>query len=329
VAQRIEVEIMKLLVVGPDIWDRSRVKNFTGVYAYYLARELRERGVELKFIDGKNPKPLTYFGEIDAEGADHVLALGLRYFTHVPIGCASILKTKVTGAVTQLHDGLVHDYLAAHMRGVDCTFMFRDDQLRTRDWQRFAKNNHHIGWAADRQLLYPAKEAGELRIVIDHPYYKDGQPDFTATITQDALAFTYTSRWRNRYDRVRLRRLVNGGAEDVTVENSASKPFDRRHVSFEEIAAEYRRTHVYFVTHKESVGLTCLEMGLCGALVVAPKGFIYPDRLQTVRHVEYEGAVPWDLVMSRIDVSAAAALAQKQTWARVADRMLKWFEKYK
>ena len=320
---------MKLLIVGPDIQDRRQVKNFTGVYAYYLARELRARGVQMRFIDAKHPKPLSYFGDVDIAGADHVLALGLRYFTHIPIGCATVLKQRIKGAVTQLHDGLVHDWLAKHMHDVDCTFMFRDDQTRTRDWPRFAKHNHYIGWAADSELLYPGKVPGELRIVIDHPYYKDGQPDHTASITQDALSFTHTARWRNRYQSVRLRRLVNGGAEDVTMDNVEGQRFDRRHVSFEEIADEYRRTHVYLVTHKESVGLTCLEMGLCGALVVAPKGFIYPDRLQTVLHVEYDGKVPWDTVLNRIDVGAAAVQAQKQTWARVADRMLHWFGNYK
>ena len=77
------------LVVGPDIRDIRKVKNFTGIQAFYLARELRKRGVELRFVDGKATRPLRYLADVDGAGCDHVLALGLRWFTHQPAGCAS------------------------------------------------------------------------------------------------------------------------------------------------------------------------------------------------------------------------------------------------
>src|SRR5262245_45348188 len=123
---------MKLLVIGPDLSDFRRVKNFTGIQAYYLMRELRKRGVELQFVSGKHHDPLRYLADIDSTGCDHALALGLRWFTHQPVGCAKVLHTKVPGAVTQMHDGLVHEYLEAWIEGVDCTFTFRDDSTRTK-----------------------------------------------------------------------------------------------------------------------------------------------------------------------------------------------------
>src|SRR5262245_30912848 len=98
---------MRLLVVGPDYRDLSKVKNLTGVYAHDLARELRRRGVDLTFIDGKHPDPVRQFTELQG-GYDHALVMGLRWFTHKPLGLATILKTKVNGAVTQMHDGVVH-----------------------------------------------------------------------------------------------------------------------------------------------------------------------------------------------------------------------------
>ena len=126
-----------------------------------------------------------------------------------------------------------------------------------------------------------------------------------------------------------MRRLINGGAEDDH-QDPPLKMFDRQHVPFEDIAREYRRTHVYVVTHKESVGLTCLELGYCGALVAAPKDMIYPDRLQCVRHVEYEGPrAPWGKLLESIHIMASAELAREQRWYDVAERMIKWFEGYK
>ena len=321
---------MKLLVVGPDIQDIRKVKNFTGVQAFYLARELRARGVELQFIKNKHPHPTEYFADVDGAGCDHVLALGLRYFTHQPEGCATILATKVPGAVTQLHDGLVHESLARLMMGVDCTFTFRDDSGRTRDWERYATSNHYIGWAADPDLLYPEQKPNVLRILIDHPYYKSGTPDITKAVTEDVLSFAYTGGWIKRgYNHITVRRLVNGGAEDVTIKNAETKLFDRKHVPFPDIANEYRKATVYMVTHKESVGLTCLELAMCCALTVASDGLIYQDRLDTIRHVRYEGIrAPWGKVLDEIDIKASAAVAREQTWAKVADRMLTWFGNY-
>jgi len=321
---------MKLLVVGPDIQDIRRVKNFTGVQAFYLARELRRRGVELKFIENKNPRPLDYFAGVDGDGCDHVLALGLRYFTHQPAGCATILATKVPGAVTQLHDGLVHESLALPMMGVDCTFTFRDDSIRTKNWERYASTNHYIGWAADPDLLYPEQDTTVLRILIDHPYYKSGTPDITQAVTEDVLTFAYTGAWIKRWKRIMIRRLVNGGAEDVSITNAKASTFERKHVPFPDIAREYRKATVYMVTHKESVGLTCLELAMCGALVVASKGLIYHDRLDTVRHVEYEGVrAPWSEVLDAIDIKASTEIAREETWAKVTDRMLQWFGDYR
>ena len=320
---------MKLLVVGPDIRDRRKVKNFTGIQAHYLMRELRKRGVELHFIDPKPADELDYFANVDPQGCDHVLALGLRYFTHHPPGCTAILGTKVRGKVTQMHDGLVHDYLSQYMIGVDCNFMFRDDATRTRDWKRYADKNCYIGWAADPDLLYPQQKKGELRILIDHPYYKQGTPDITEAVTIDAVTFARFGGWQERYRSIRLRRLVNGGAQDIDTRHPTFKPFDRKHIPFEDIANEYRQTSVYMVTHKESVGLTCLETAYCGALTCASTALIYQDRLDTIRHVQYEGVrAPWGHILNTIDPVLSAEKARVQSWDKVADRMLAWFAQH-
>lgn len=317
---------MKLLVVGPDIQDIRRVKNFTGIYAFYLMRELRARGVELVFVKGKPPDPLKYLADIDGQGCDHALVLGLRWFTHNPVGCAAILKTKVKGAVTQLHDGLIHEYLTPFMANIDCTFTFRDDSARTKNWERYAKTYCYIGWAADPDYLYPEQSSSELRILIDHPYYKDGQPDITEALTVDTTMFAHTGAWQTHFKSVKVRRLINGGAEDVTINDAPLKKFERVHVPFPDIASEYRKTHVYVATHKESVGLTCLELAYCGALIVAPQGMLYQDRLDTVRHLQFEGVrVPWGKILPMIRIGMSATLAREQTWYKVADRMLAWF----
>jgi hypothetical protein len=143
------------------------------------------------------------------------------------------------------------------------------------------------------------------------------------------MTFAHTARWHDKFKTIKVRRLVNGGAETVTMATIETDKFDRKHVPFEDIAREYRKAHVYMVTHKESVGLTALELGYCGALVVASKGLIYQDRLDTVRHVQYEGIrAPWSEVLENINVPKAALTARQQTWDKVADRMMDWFGRW-
>jgi hypothetical protein len=320
---------VRLLVVGPDIRDIRKVKNFTGQWAFYLMREMRKRGVAVHIVDGKNPDPLKHLASVRG-GCDHALALGLRWFTHQPIGCAAVLKQKVRGAVTQLHDGLVHEHLSPFMVGVDCTFTFRDDATRVRDWGRYEKTNCYIGWAADPEYLFPEQSADELRILIDHPYYKSGAPDVTEAVTRDAVQFANSGTWRGRYKSVRVRRLINGGAEDVKITDPMVRTFDREHVPFPVIAREYRQCHVFLPTHKESVGLTALELGYCGALVACSNGLLYPDRLNCVRHVQFDGAhAPWHTILDHINIKDSAEQARLQTWEAVTSRMLEWFENYK
>jgi len=331
---------MKILVIGPDIRDRQRVHNFTGVQAFYICRELRRRGVELEFAHskfnspdaikkGKPTDPVKYFSSLKTD-ADHILALGLRYFTTVPQECGRILKSKVRGAVTHMHDGVIHDSWV--LPGVDCTFMFRDDSTRLPLWkERYADRNCYIGWAADPALIYSQQVPGELCILIDHPYYKSGRPDMTKELTADVVLFAKSGIWKDYFRTIKIRRLANGGAVDVNFNSPETEVFDRDHVSFERIAEEYRKTSVFVVTHKESVGLTILETGFAGALTVTPSGYIPRDRLDTVCHVEFkEGSnIPWDKVLSAIDVEASRKKAAEQSWDKVVDRMLRYFGGYK
>jgi hypothetical protein len=319
---------VKLLLIGPQVPERAAIKNYTGVQSFYLARELRRRGVKLEFVDSCLPDEA--YGETGVD-CDHVLALGLRWFTKRSIGLARRIRQRLglKGAVTQLHDGLVHDSLRPLLEGLDVTFTTRDDAVRTPRWERYAKDYHHIGWAADPELFHPQQLRGELRILIDHPTYKPGGVDQAQVITYEAVNFTHTTRWRDRFRSVRLRRLVDNGVEDVSLDNVRVPLFHREHVPLETIAAEYRRTYVFLPTHKESVGLTCLEAAMCGALVVAPKGCIYQDRLDTVRHVQYEGRVPWQEVLDKCDFRASSCKALQQSWPKVADRLLKWFGDFK
>lgn len=300
---------MRLLLLGTEIRDLGQVKNFSGVYSFFLARALREAGADIVFAD---PEPaLAAYRMLDLAGVDHVIGLHSRHFDRIPPACLRLLRMRFRGAITHLSDRPLSNH------GVDCTFCARDAEGRP--------GNHHIGWAADPELCRPAQQPGELSILVDHAdYVGDRGWDKSAVIKREVRALLRSSRlWAKRFDRVSVFEMADGAIVPCDLENV--RPFNRRHVPYAEACAAYRRASVYLVTHRESLGLTVLETAMCGALPVAPRGFVQPDRLRTVRHVEYEGAIPWPAVLEAIDVGTSRKVAMENSWGAVAGRMLGWF----
>lgn len=317
---------MKILIIGDEVSDRNRVSCYTDVMAFYVCQELRKRGIDLVFVNGgteEEPTPLKQVANWPLEGVDHVLALGLRYFTRTQ--AAQVLSRKIRGAVTQTHDG------ALFVRKVDCTFTTRDDAYRfvgsRRNHDQF---NHHVGWAADHERIYPAQVPNELCILIDHENYGDDPADHSSEIVESAAQFARSDAWCSKYEAIAVRQLTNGGAVDVDISNPVSRPFSRQHIPFDEICREYGRASIYLVTHRESVGLTCLETAMAGAFIAVPAGdFVPRDRLNTIRHVEFDGEVPWQLLVDSIDVEKSREMAMQNSWEKLTGRIVDYFENFR
>lgn len=310
---------MNILLIAPKIARRGAVCNFSGVWSWYLSQELMRRGISLRFdapLHGSKLHPdevIAHYEDIDLYGVDHIIALGTRYFELVPRQCGQILMQRCKGAVTQVHDAGRVDATC------DCTFTLRSDRNNER--------NHYVGWAADHEAIQPRQIKGELRILVDHPDYGTVRPDLSQQIADECAAFAKSGAWKNRYSSIRLRRLVDGAIEDF--DGGDVKPYRRKPVSFDDVCAEYSKTSVFFVTHPESVGLTVLETAMAGALPVIPSGFVRPDRLETVRHLEYAGSIPWSDVLDQIDIKASRKMAIENTWAKVAARMLVYLKNFR
>lgn len=300
---------MRLLLLGQEIRDLAEVHNFSGVYSYFLARALREAGAEVRFSDPS--KDGLSYRLLDLSGVDHIVGMHSRHFDQAPAVCLEELRARFKGAVTQMSDRPLR-----HQR-VDCTFTARDD--------KGIKTNHCIGWAADPDVCQPRQQPGELCILIDHAdYVPDRGWDRTAEVKRMVRDLSCRPQlWSDRFERVEVLEIADGaiGLADLTT----VRPFSRQHMPYPDACAAYGRASLFMVTHRESLGLTALETALCGALPVVPKGFIQPDRLATIRHVEYDGAIDWPAVLDAIDIEASRQMAMANSWAAVAGRMLEWF----
>lgn len=305
---------MKILIIGPEVRDRSAIKDYGGVWSFYLAQELRRREIEVAFAKGSTDP--EYWRTLNVEGVDHVIGLN-RYWSKVPRKCAGILRERIAGSVAQIADCRRND---SH---IDFTFMVRDDQREP------TANNRFVGWAADKDLLVPNK-AEELCILVDHPNYGLGaREDWSLRVLEDAAAFAKSDAWGHKAPGVEVLRIEDGAVRPVDLDRLAVPVFTRKHIPFEDVCEIYARAHVFLITHPESLGLSVLETAMAGALVVSPRGFIQPELLATVRHIEWDDRIPWPDVLDMIDPKASRAMALENSWEKVANRILLAYWKFR
>ena len=322
---------LNILFVGPEITSPAEIRTYGAVWSYYLSRELRQRGVGVRFVgqlradDDNAPE---HYRHLDLAGIDHVVSLGVRYFDRLPSACGTILMERMAsrGAVAQIHDGAV---LRAP---VDFTFTVRDDSGRyppgSPQHDEFLAKTRYIGWAADPRICWPGQPDDELRILVDHPLYGD-RTDATRAVLTDLHAFVHHGRWRKDWSAVRVRQILDGDIADIDLFDPKVAPYKRMHIPYADICREYSETHIFMPTHQEGVGLSALETAMAGALVVAREGFIAPDRLKTIRHLVYKDVAPWGVVVDSIDVRASRTKAVENSWAAVAKRMIEHLKGFK
>jgi hypothetical protein len=310
--------MFKLMLISPKIDDLSKVTCFTDVWSYYLPRALQRYGVQIIYeepLPEGRPNAELYYGTLRMDSdIDHVLALGLRYFSLHPIGAFHVLQKRVDhnhGRVAQFYDGPID---SNPVWSLCC----RD----TPDWRRL--KNYYVGWAADPVLCSPYQDHDTLRILIDHPHYEG--KDFSEGIWKQVAEFVRSNIWKQRFKKVRVRVTVDGGFEDWDCEHINVQQFHRRHIPFQVACAEYSLSHIFIPTHQESLGQVVLETAMAGALPVVRSDFIYADRLSTVRHYLYDSHIDWQFVLDNVDVDASRTVALPNNWGTTAWSVINFFK---
>jgi hypothetical protein len=260
----------------------------------------------------------VFYSKLDLSGFDHLFAVGQRYFHHLDYRIGQSLTKRFYGAVTQVTDG-------PSLPGVvDCSFnVARGPQQR---------NNLYVGWAADPEVFSPTQDARTLTILVDHANYSSGG-DWSREIDNEVVAFVGSSLWRKRYERVRVRRLIDGGAMDWR--NGVIPEFTRKHIPITKIAKEYGEAHIFLGTHQESLGWVNIEMAMSGALPVLRQGAIPEDRTKEIGCITYQGRIPWDKVIERADPISVRGEAlfdkagqPRNRWSQIAQTILAYYERF-
>jgi len=315
---------MKILILCPGKIAKSldQIRCFTDVLNYYLPKSLATvtDAVTMQIPDVDNAQLQNIFSTLEVDQYDAIITLGLRFYSKISKETTALLRDRFAGLFCQIHDGtrLDHD-------PVDVTFTFKNDDNRLSEnpgWHaRHKLYNEYMGWASDPTINTPQQDPRVLRILVDHTNYGNNETDLTLTILKEIQRFVNSGIWQNRFDSVSVRRFDSGQVVDVDLENLQIERYDRTAIPFSEITKEHCAAHIFCVTHPESVGLVVLETAMAGALPVVPKGFIPKDRLDTVRHVEWEKFIAWKKVLSKLDPAASRNKALHNTWDAVASRI--------
>lgn len=331
---------MKVMIFSPRPPRRpEEVKSFGAVWAYYLVSELKKLGVDVVIENSMRHGSLTteelirYHENLDLSGIDHVLGLGIRYWSFLPPECGEVLRERLGKhqCLAQIHDATLLDKTPA-----DVTFALKD---RSADfpagspddgYERYHRHTCLVGWAADSDLCRPDQPENELRILVDHPTFAYTSIDVTLSILMNLRELVSRRElWSDRYESIKVRQFVDGAVVDVDMTGElAVTPYTRKAIPYIDACKEYSQAHMFLVTHSESVGQTVIETATAGALVIAPENFIAADRLATVRHHEWTRYIRWKQVMGQIDVQASRAMALKNSWTNIARIMIEYFENF-
>lgn len=328
---------MKVMIFHPTSrGDLSRIKSFGGVWAHYLERELSNLGVEVVPVPWMRLRGLSdqdlieYHHELDINGIDHILGLGIRYWSFLPAECGQVLRARLGR-----HQCLaqVHDVSLLNKTPADVTFVHSSKPPKGSeddDHQRYKRHTCLVGWAADSDLCRPNQPDDELHILVDHSTFNHTSTDVTLSALLNLRELVLKPElWRDRFNAIRIRQLVDGAIVDVDVTGDLTvKPYNRIGVPYLDACAEYSKAHIFMVTHAESVGQTVIETATAGAFVITYKDFIPHDRLGTVRHHEWSHFIRWNKVLRAIDVEASRRKAMKNSWTDIATTMVDYFESF-
>jgi hypothetical protein len=320
---------MKIILLYPNLRppkDVKSINSFTSVWAYYLydALDSLQCGIKRVIVpDLKGDALIKWYDELDIDGYDAIIALGLRYFSTVPVEIGNNLRKRFDGVVCQIYDGSRLD-----TDPVDLTFNIRDDSWRYPEnstanrYKRHHHNNAHVGWAADAELITPKQSTNVLQILVDHSTFCRGTCDRTLDLLIGIRDFVKSGKWETTYDAVVVKQLESGKIAEVDLDNIMVSVYDRQGIPYVDACKHYSQSHVFCVTHTESVGQTVIEAATAGALIVSPAGLINKDRIATVRSVEWDREVDWENVLSMIDIEASRNIAMSNSWTTIANRMI-------
>lgn len=282
--------------------------NSIWIHYYFLKRHLQSHNINFYPVNLNTSDAIPsqqfelcffIFNELNGfskRGKDHWITIKLLKNR---FKCPFILLTEV----------LTHETYLNHIHYFNLIFTNRKINY---------KHVYPLGFAASHERLIPKKDKTKIRILVDHPAYDKNHfnhYDRTKSIIDQILD--------HKFDKeVEIRRFVSGAIETVQDKNYKVEVYDRRGINILKAFEEYNQADIFFVTHPESMGMSVIECAMAGCLVVTPKGYIKPEFINSVEHVEFSGKIDWEKVMKKMNSHKVRHISKKHNWTVFYNKIL-------
>jgi len=153
--------------------------------------------------------------------------------------------------------------------------------------KKLYKHYYYLPKFVDEEHLYPEQSNDKLlTIFIDH--YKH-QNDKEIKISYDAIFKVFeiikNSNFPLKVFYQTSKGVITNPKEPEIPKNNLKQ--DYKILPFEEIAKYYRKTNIFFPTHRETQGMVAHEIGACGAITLLQE-WMYPEKtLHQFPHIIY------------------------------------------
>jgi len=139
------------------------------------------------------------------------------------------------------------------------------------------KNHFYLPKFVNEELLYPEQDDQFLTVFIDHyTCQQRKEKDLAKESINEVFRQISTSEVE-----LKIYYPTSKGIEINPVKPEIPLNDEReiyKYVNFDEIAKIYRKTHIFFPTHRETQGMVAQEIGACGGITLMQK-WMYPEKV--------------------------------------------------
>jgi hypothetical protein len=303
-AEKIKILILSTFKHGKERFDLRHIRSQYQILAYQLDKYIKTNG-ENKFTVMHQTLPirgtstriqhLPEHKNFDCVEVDFILVCDNRGLYYRPPAFTEKLRARAREGIFTFASN------NAMVGGEDVLFYMVPNGKRNK------RHCKYIGWTCDDSLCSPKQVKGRLQILIDHNYYGRHQNMLKNDLTEDITAQVCEFAKRHKEHQVIVRRFIAGGVETVDINNpqKMDKYVQGAGLSYEDACAEYSKTDIFIVTHKECMGLSVLESAMSGALVLTPEEYIKEDLLRHVHHIPFQQTIDWKHALENLDPKRA------------------------
>ena len=312
------------LIIGSDfIKNYNKDKSWlSATYLKAIVKYLEKRNIDYityncsaNSIDNNGLYKLNNYNGTNIEECTHFIGLEQSTFNYVNSDILNLIQQNCRGYITH-----ISDIYRPVVDNVDILF-YNIPNTNVTD----VKKSLNIMYGCDENILFPNKNNNILEILIDHSYYGDDISKLTTELTIEILNKTANYFRLFKEKKTIIRRFISNGIEVIDI----SKPikvdiYNRVGLPYEEACKIYNKTHVFVVTHKESLGYSIIESAMAGSLIVSFKNFIKPEYLNNFHHIRFDSIddLDWDKIIRKIDINKSRQMALKFTWDTMFDKII-------